>query len=158
VGDVVRTDAGELLAVEAIEDGGQWERVYNWEIEDYHTYFVSASEDGASIWAHNADGCHGNSLSNTRETTLYELVDRATGGILKWGISNNPARRYSQTFLNNNNARLVPIMSGTRRRMAQIERSLVMQLPGPWNITSACKIFTYSYWQHTGRMDVGSNS
>jgi hypothetical protein len=25
-------------------------------------------------------------------------------------------------------------------------------------ITSACKIFTYSYWQHTGRMDVGSNS
>ncbi|MHB1425944.1 MAG: hypothetical protein ACYC3I_22500 [Gemmataceae bacterium] len=29
-------------------------KVYNWEIEDYHTYFVSASADGASIWAHNA--------------------------------------------------------------------------------------------------------
>jgi len=133
VGDVVRTDAGELLTVETIEDTGKWERVYNWEIEDYHTYFVSANEDGANIWAHNTDGCHGNSLSSTKETTLYELVDRTTGLSLKWGISSNPARRYSQTFLNKNNATLVPIMSGTRKRMANVERSLVMQLPGPWN-------------------------
>jgi hypothetical protein len=53
VGDLVRTDAGELLAVEGIEDSGKWERVYNWEVEDYHTYFVSASDNAASIWAHN---------------------------------------------------------------------------------------------------------
>lgn len=57
IGDVVRTDAGDLLAVEGIEDSGQWERVYNWEVEDYHTYFVSASEDAPSIWAHNNDTC-----------------------------------------------------------------------------------------------------
>ncbi len=55
IGDVVRTDAGELLPVEAIEGAGKWEKVYNWEIEDYHTYFVSASEEGANIWAHNAE-------------------------------------------------------------------------------------------------------
>jgi hypothetical protein len=37
---------------------GKWETVYNWEVEDYHTYFVSASEDGANIWAHNVgQGC-----------------------------------------------------------------------------------------------------
>ena len=58
VGDVVRTDAGALLAVEAIEDSGEWERVYNWEIEDYHTYYVSASEDALSIWAHNTCVTH----------------------------------------------------------------------------------------------------
>jgi hypothetical protein len=58
VGDVVRTDSGELLAVEGIEDSGRWERVYNWEIEDYHTYYVSASEDSASIWAHNTCVTH----------------------------------------------------------------------------------------------------
>ncbi len=44
VGDVVRTEEGKLLPVEGIEDSGKWERVYNWEIEDYHTYFVSASD------------------------------------------------------------------------------------------------------------------
>jgi hypothetical protein len=58
VGDVVRTDAGELLAVEAIEDSGRWERVYNWQVQDYHTYFVSASEDAPSIWAHNESCYH----------------------------------------------------------------------------------------------------
>jgi len=56
VGDMVRTDAGALLAVEAIEDSGEWEKVYNWEIEDYHTYYVSATEDSVSVWAHNT-GC-----------------------------------------------------------------------------------------------------
>jgi hypothetical protein len=69
VGDMVRTDSGELLPVEGVEDSGKWERDYNWEVEDYHTYFVSTSEDAPSIWAHNTDGCLGNSLSSTKETT-----------------------------------------------------------------------------------------
>ncbi|MHB1425942.1 MAG: polymorphic toxin-type HINT domain-containing protein, partial [Gemmataceae bacterium] len=72
VGDVVRTDGGELLPVEAIENSGKWERVYNWEIEDYHTYFVSASEDGASIWAHNA-----------KCTTVGKAGEKGARGILR---------------------------------------------------------------------------
>jgi hypothetical protein len=53
VGDVLRTRDGRLLVVEGVEETGTWERVYNWEVEDYHTYFVSASEDAPSFWAHN---------------------------------------------------------------------------------------------------------
>jgi len=30
------------------------ETVYNWRVAEHHTYFVSATEEGASIWAHNA--------------------------------------------------------------------------------------------------------
>ena len=55
VGDALRTDSGELLPVEAIEDSGKWEKVYNWEIEDYHTYFVASEEWGLAFWAHNLD-------------------------------------------------------------------------------------------------------
>jgi hypothetical protein len=54
-GDVVRTEDGRLVAVSGVKATGVWERVYNWEVEDYHTYFVSATADGASIWAHNAN-------------------------------------------------------------------------------------------------------
>jgi hypothetical protein len=54
VGDQLRTRCGSLVAVEAVEDSGEVETVYNWRIADYHTYYVSAVEDGVSVWAHNA--------------------------------------------------------------------------------------------------------
>jgi hypothetical protein len=76
IGDVVRTDAGELLPVEAIEDAGKWEKVYNWEIEDYHTYFVSASEDAPNVWAHNTAPCTSDDDGHFAE---YTLLSRRRG-------------------------------------------------------------------------------
>ena len=76
IGDVVRTDAGELLPVEAIEDAGKWEKVYNWEIEDYHTYFVSASEDAPNVWAHNTAPCTSDDDVHFAE---YTLLSRRRG-------------------------------------------------------------------------------
>jgi hypothetical protein len=64
-GDLVRTEDGRLVAVSSVRDTGVWERVYNWEVEDCHTYFVSTALDANSIWAHNANGC-GPSRSKTR--------------------------------------------------------------------------------------------
>jgi hypothetical protein len=55
-GDLLRTDGGKLVAVESVTETDRWETVYNWEIEEYHTYFVSATADGLSVWAHNACG------------------------------------------------------------------------------------------------------
>lgn len=43
-----------MVAVEAVEDSGKVETVYNWRITDYHTYFVGSEEWGFSVWAHNA--------------------------------------------------------------------------------------------------------
>jgi len=54
VGDRLRLREG-WTAVEAVEDTGVWEAVYNFRIADDHTYFVGCTEWGFSVWAHNAD-------------------------------------------------------------------------------------------------------
>jgi hypothetical protein len=54
VGDLLRTRGGQFVAVEGIADSGEVTTVYNWRIADYHTYYVSATPEGASVWAHNA--------------------------------------------------------------------------------------------------------
>jgi hypothetical protein len=52
-GDWLRTRDGALVSVESVEDTREETTVYNWRIADYHTYFVSATEGDASVWAHN---------------------------------------------------------------------------------------------------------
>jgi hypothetical protein len=52
-GDQIRTMDG-WVTVEAVEDTGRIETVYNLEVEDDHTYFVGTDEWGFSVWAHNA--------------------------------------------------------------------------------------------------------
>jgi hypothetical protein len=75
-GDLLRTREGAWVAVEGVADTGRVETVYNFEIEDYHTYFVSADESGFSVWAHNADytaqsrrhvSTHGHAAHNPRQ-------------------------------------------------------------------------------------------
>jgi hypothetical protein len=53
VGDRLLTEDGAWVAVEAVEDTGEWVTVYNLRIADYHTYFVGCDEWGFSVWAHN---------------------------------------------------------------------------------------------------------
>jgi hypothetical protein len=57
VGDQLTTRDGRLVPVEGVADSGAVETVYNWQIMDYHTYFVSATEVGGSLWAHNVRRC-----------------------------------------------------------------------------------------------------
>jgi hypothetical protein len=130
VGEQVLLKSGRWLRIDGVADSGRVETVYNLEVEDEHTYFVGSDEWGFAVWAHNAG--YGNAHASTRPATLYVLVN-AAGQILKWGITNNPLRRYSQKFLTSNGARLDPLMIGPRSRMAQIERSATSQLPGPLN-------------------------
>ncbi len=53
VGDLLQTRDKRLVPVESVEDTGRVETVHNFLVEDLHTYFVSATKDGASVWAHN---------------------------------------------------------------------------------------------------------
>lgn len=48
-GDLTFTADGKLLAISSIEVDGREETVYNFEVEDFHTYFVGES----GIWVHN---------------------------------------------------------------------------------------------------------
>jgi RHS repeat-associated protein len=59
-----------------------------------------------------------------RTTTLYRLVDKTTEEHLKFGVSWNPDKRYSQAQLNKWNAKLVKLAKGNRKSMLQIERFL----------------------------------
>jgi len=52
-GDLLQTRSGESVPVEGVADSGRVETVYNFEIEDDHTYFVGSLEWGFSVWAHN---------------------------------------------------------------------------------------------------------
>jgi Pretoxin HINT domain len=54
IGDMLTTPDGQLVPVEGVANSGAVETVYNWRIADHHTYFVSATEHGISVWAHNA--------------------------------------------------------------------------------------------------------
>jgi hypothetical protein len=56
-GDCLLSHDGQWVSVEECFDTGLYERVYNVQIEEYHTYFVGRPDWGFSVWAHNAE-CH----------------------------------------------------------------------------------------------------
>ncbi|WP_207761506.1 polymorphic toxin-type HINT domain-containing protein [Leptospira perolatii] len=63
-GDITLTASGDTLEINSIEVDTRGEKVYNFEVEDFHTYFVGET----GVWVHNADY---NSISmGTRELNL----------------------------------------------------------------------------------------
>ncbi len=77
-----------------------------------------------------AMGAHGNSLASTKETTLYRRVT-SHGTFQKWGISSNLKARYTSTQLGAD--QLIPMTSGPRFEMTNLERWLVENDPGLLN-------------------------
>jgi hypothetical protein len=73
---------------------------------------------------------HGNAKASPAQTYLYRLEDN-DGSLLKWGITNSLKGRYSQSFLADKN--LVPMTSGSRSDMLNLERWIVERNPGPLN-------------------------
>ena len=57
---------------------------------------------------------HGNALSDTRTNYGYALVDKDTNEILKFGETLYPDKRYSSSFLSNNNAVMKVMESGSK--------------------------------------------
>jgi hypothetical protein len=53
VGDLLVGHDGRWVEVEDALDTGEYERVYNLRVADFHTYFVGCQEWGWSVWAHN---------------------------------------------------------------------------------------------------------
>jgi len=73
---------------------------------------------------------HGNSRLSPRIATLYRLVDE-DGNLLKWGVTQDPGRRYTQAFLLHK--RLVRVTEGNRAEILDSERFFVETQPGPLN-------------------------
>ncbi|TDR25012.1 RHS repeat-associated core domain-containing protein, partial [Hydromonas duriensis] len=60
---------------------------------------------------------HGNSLDSDKPAIGYTLRDRTTNEVLKYGETTRGAMRYTQTYLDNENALFRPEASGTKREM-----------------------------------------
>ena len=73
---------------------------------------------------------HGNSLASPRTAYLYRLED-AEGNFLKWGVTQDMAKRYPKSFMEDKLMR--PWGSGSRADMIRVERGLVETQPGPLN-------------------------
>ena len=73
---------------------------------------------------------HGNSLDSDATTYLYRIED-PSGGLVKWGITADPARRYTSAELGVNKMRIMTY--GSRREMSALERWIVERDPGPKN-------------------------
>jgi Pretoxin HINT domain len=52
-GDLVYSHDGQQRAIESVSENGDYLRLYNLRVAEWHTYFVGDEEWGISVWAHN---------------------------------------------------------------------------------------------------------
>lgn len=85
VRDELRLYDGSTATVESveIEDFEEPVLVYNFEVEEFHTYFVGEQ----SFLVHNDCTVHGNSKTSTKPQHGYEIYNKETGDVVKTGIS-----------------------------------------------------------------------
>ncbi len=88
--------------------------------------FASNAEMGISTPTKTTSGTHGNSLSDTRTNYGYALVNKNTNEILKFGETLYPDTRYSQKFLNDNNAKMVIMEQGSKSYIHDWQHDLNM--------------------------------
>ena len=73
---------------------------------------------------------HGNSAASPRTAYLYRLVDDE-GQFLKWGITQDMAKRYPKWFMEGK--KMFKFAEGSRADMLRLERDLVETMPGSLN-------------------------
>lgn len=61
-----------------------------------------------------SNSMHGNSLSNPNTNYGYQLVDKTTGEVVKYGETLYPNIRYTKTYLESINARMEVLTEGTK--------------------------------------------
>lgn len=69
---------------------------------------------------------HGNSLQFPGKNYGYTLNDRNTGQVLKYGESIRPEQRYSQNYLNQNNARMNVQIQGSKAEVHDWQHQQIM--------------------------------
>jgi hypothetical protein len=69
---------------------------------------------------------HGNNLNTTKPAQGYSLRDRDTGRLLKYGETTRGPKRYSQKYLEKNNAEMVFETKGSKRQMHQWQHQKIL--------------------------------
>ena len=121
-GDILVLVNGEYVVVEKVQHELLEApiAVYNFQVADYHTYYVTA----AGILVHNKCA-HGNSLSTQKTNYGYQLQD-ANGNILKYGETLYPDSRYSQSWLANNGYSMKIMVSGTKSAVHLWQHNMIL--------------------------------
>ena len=88
--------------------------------------FASNAEIGIETPVKTVSGTHGNSLADPRTNYGYALVDKDTNEILKFGETLYPDSRYSQSFLNENNAKMIILEQGSKSYIHDWQHDLNM--------------------------------
>jgi hypothetical protein len=70
---------------------------------------------------------HGNNLNTARPAQGYSLRDRETGRVLKYGETTRGKKRYSQRYLEDNNADMVFESNGTKREMHHWQHERIVE-------------------------------
>ena len=133
--DVVCAIAPLVPAVGVVRHAGKIEKILDKSADaakavDKATDVAKVADKGAD--AAKATKIHGNSLDSPKETTVYQLKTKE-GEYLKTGMtSENPIEnRYNKKFMKDK--KMKEIDKGSRREMAQKEKELIKQNPGPLN-------------------------
>ena len=90
---------------------------YQDSVEKWHRQngkYASNAEVGITSPTKTSTGNHGNSLSDPRTNYGYALVDKDTNEILKFGETLYPETRYSKNYLEQNNAVMKVLESGSK--------------------------------------------
>ncbi|MCE9605450.1 MAG: hypothetical protein K8U03_11180 [Planctomycetia bacterium] len=73
-------------------------------------------------WINSVESVHGNSTLSSRTAVLYRLED-PSGTLLKWGITQDMSKRYSNEFLLDK--QMFRVAQGSRADMLRLERQLI---------------------------------
>ena len=123
-GDILVMLNGGYVVVEQVQHEllESPETTYNFEVADFHTYYVGDTE----VLVHNACGKeHGNSLSTSKSAQGYVLKENGTGRVLKFGETTLGKYRYSQNYLDKNNAYMDFVKKGTKAEMHTWQHNMI---------------------------------
>ncbi|GAA3437928.1 polymorphic toxin-type HINT domain-containing protein [Kutzneria kofuensis] len=101
-GEHLLAEDGHSVVVTELHRHDEITRVYNLTVDTLHTYYVFVGTDellvhnGGGAWCDTKKPIFGN-RPDFGQTALYVIVDPTTGKILKWGVSDDPVTRYSNS-------------------------------------------------------------
>lgn len=114
--------------------------VYNFEVEGFHTYHVGEQ----SLLVHNRCGSdHGNSLSTSKPAQGYVLKEKGTNRVLKFGETTRGKYRYTQNYLNKNNAYIDFVKKGTKAEMHTWQHNMISNY---FNRHTVLPLLNKSFW------------
>lgn len=123
-GDILVMLNGEYVVLEKVQHEilENPVTVYNFEVEDFHTYYVGDT----SVLVHNKCGTqHGNSLKTSKPAEGYVLKENGTGRVLKFGETTMGPKRYTKSYLSKNNTYIDFVKKGTKAEMHTWQHEMI---------------------------------